>query len=123
MRALAHVVGTTSLDDSLDELLLVDVVVLGELGLDGEIPEHLLHVGLVDGDLGLPEDAGLGASPGDEDELGALRLLVTSGHAKVGELASILVEVAGELIEAAGTGGLEDDLVLGILVVTGDGPV
>jgi hypothetical protein len=33
------------------------------------------------------------------------------------------VEVAGELIEAAGTGGLEDDLVLGILVVTGDGPV
>jgi hypothetical protein len=33
------------------------------------------------------------------------------------------VEVAGELIKAAGTGGLEDDLVLGILVVTGDGPV
>jgi hypothetical protein len=33
------------------------------------------------------------------------------------------VEVAGELIKAAGTGGLEDDLVLGVLVVTGDGPV
>jgi hypothetical protein len=33
------------------------------------------------------------------------------------------VEVSGELIQAAGAGGLEDDLVLGVLVVTGDGPV
>jgi hypothetical protein len=122
VRGLAHVVGTTGLDDGLKELLLIDILKLRVLGLHGEISEDLLGVGLVHGDLGLPEDGGLGAGPGDEDKFGALRLLVSSGHAEVGELAGVLLEVGGELRQTAGTGVLQYYLVTGGRVVADDSP-
>lgn len=116
---VGRVVGTTSLDDGGKDLLLVDVINSGEVELAGVDLDDSLDISLVDRDLGALEGRDSLADPGDEDELGALALLVTGGETDVAVLALVLLEVGLDLLEAVALtlGVNNEDVALGVFVL------
>jgi hypothetical protein len=110
--SLAHVVSTSGLDDGGLEGSGVEVLAARGEGLDGELSDNLLDVGLVDGHLGLLHDTGVVTSPGKEDELSTLALLITGHDTSITESDfGVIAELLGELLETTSTSGTYGDSV------------
>lgn len=107
---LAHVVGTTSLDDGSADLLLLELVLSGGVPLESKVANNVLDVGLVHRKLGTSQRLDLLAAPRDEHKLGALALLVAGNEANESELDLVILELALELAEIARASALQNDL-------------
>jgi len=119
----ARVVGATGLDDGGHHALLIDLVESLSVELDGEVADDVLDISTVDGHLCTTEGLDLAADPGDEGELGASGLLITSVHTDVSIAALVLREVLLDGLEGiALTLGLDNDDIAGVALVAEDNP-
>jgi hypothetical protein len=109
--SLTHVVGTTSLDDCSLKLLLIKLLLSGGVSLKGKVTDDVLHVALLDGQLSTSQRLDLLAAPSEEDKLGTLAFLVTSGEADEGKQHLVVRELALELRETTRSGTLDLNLV------------
>jgi len=123
---LSHVVGTTSLDDGVDDGISVEVLLVRESELGVEISEDLLEGGLVDTHVALHHDGELvGArlrNPSKEEELGTAGLLITGLDTAESISATLVLNVGEELVDVTASTSAASDFLLGGVVVSEEGP-
>jgi len=85
-----------------DNLLLAEIFERISLEFNSEVLEDGLHGGLVDADLSSLQHGGTRASPGEEDELGPLGIVIGSEvHAHQSVVDAVLLKEVHSLVDTA----------------------